>query len=33
MKGGKPAGSKSEDNKKLFAEPKFMIPPDALKLP
>ncbi len=31
---GKKEGNKNEENKKyLYAEPKFMIPPDPLKLP
>ena len=34
MKSQKNLGSKNEDSKKyLYAQPKFMIPPDPLKLP
>lgn len=36
MRGGRPNGreeKEKEKSKHLYAEPKFMIPPDALKLP
>lgn len=33
MKGGKPTNKVEEKSKYLYAEPKFMVPPDALKLP
>jgi len=33
MKGGKNAGKGDDKTKYLYAEPKFMIPPDPLKLP
>jgi hypothetical protein len=33
MKGGKTTGKGEDKGKYLYAEPKFMIPPDPLKLP
>lgn len=33
MKGGKPNSKPDDKTKYLYAEPKFMIPPDPLKLP
>ena len=33
MKGAKPTHKNDEKGKYLYAEPKFMIPPDPLKLP
>ena len=33
MRGAKPNGKGEDKNKYLYAEPKFMIPPDPLKLP
>lgn len=33
MKGGKATAKGEDKGKYLYAEPKFMIPPDALKLP